>query len=175
MHERAPHQEPKRRGGDHRHVRPLATRKNVSEFWRNTRDGVECIAQFSADELEVQQAAALAGRPDYVKARSVLEGVDQFDAAFFGILPKEAELMDPQQRVFLECCWEALEDAGYDPQAYTGAIGVYAGCSTNTYFLRQVCANREFIQEYVDTYPLGSYPTMLGRWRIAWRRGYRTS
>ena len=70
--------------------------------------------------------------------------------------------MDPQQRVFLECCWEALEDAGYDPLTYAGAIGVYAGCTTNTYFLQSVCSDREFIKEYVGSYPLGNYQTMLG-------------
>ena len=107
----------------------MAARRNVAEFWRNVRDGVDCISRFSAEELEVRDAAALAGRPDYVKARSVVEDVDRFDAAFFGILPKEAELMDPQHRVFLECCWEALEDAGYDPQSVAGAIGVFAGCT----------------------------------------------
>jgi hypothetical protein len=136
--------------------------QNVAEFWRNVRDGIDCISQFSAEELEVQDAAARAQEADYVKARSVVEGVDQFDAGFFGILPKEAELMDPQQRVFLECCWEALEDAGYDPRTYAGAIGVYAGCSTNSYFLRNLCVDRTFIQDYVGAYPLGHYPTMLG-------------
>ena len=100
--------------------------RNVAEFWRNVRDGVACISQFSTDELEVADAAARAAQPRYVKARSVLEKADEFDAGFFGILPKEAELMDPQQRVFLECCWEALEDAGYDPAQYPGAIGVVA-------------------------------------------------
>src|SRR5262249_22627614 len=129
--------------------------KNVADFWRNVRDGVECISHFSAEELEVEDAAALVNQPNYVKARSVLDDVDRFDAAFFGILPKEAELMDPQQRVFLECCWEALEDAGYDPETYTDAIGVYAGCSTNSYFLRNLCVHREFIQQYIGSYPLG--------------------
>jgi amino acid adenylation domain-containing protein len=136
--------------------------RNVTEFWQNVRAGRECISRFPAEELEVRGAAALAGRADYVRARSIVEGVDQFDAAFFGVLPKEAELMDPQHRVFLECCWEALEDAGYDPQAYDGAIGVFAGCSTNTYFLRNLCADRAFIEDYVGAYPLGNYPTMLG-------------
>ena len=150
------------RGGRHRHVRPLAARGGVAELWRNVRDGRECISRFCAEELEVPDAAALAARPDYVRARSVVEGVDQFDAGFFGILPKEAEVMDPQHRVFLECCWEALEDGGYDPQTYAGAVGVYAGCATNTYFLRNLCADRGFIEDYVGNYPLGNYPTMLG-------------
>jgi amino acid adenylation domain-containing protein len=135
---------------------------NVAELWQNVRDGLDCISRFTAEELEVPNAAALAKQPDYVKARSVLDGADLFDAAFFGVLPKEAELIDPQHRLFLECCWEALEDAGYDPQAYPGAIGVYAGCSTNSYFLQNLCVDRAFIDEYVGAYPLGGYPTMLG-------------
>jgi amino acid adenylation domain-containing protein len=134
--------------------------RNAAEFWHNVRDGVECISRFTAEELEVP--GSLSGQPDYVRARSVVEGADQFDAGFFGILPKEAEQMDPQQRVFLECCWEALEDAGHDPQSYSGAIGVFAGCSTNTYFLRNLCVDRQFIEEYVGSYPLGNYQTMLG-------------
>lgn len=136
--------------------------RNVAEFWRNVRDGRECIDRFPADKLEVAGASELASRPDYVRARSVLEEVDQFDAAFFGVLPREAELMDPQHRVFLECCWEALEDAGYNPHAYSGAIGVFAGCSNNTYFLHNVCAGRSTVEEYAGSYPLGDYATMFG-------------
>jgi amino acid adenylation domain-containing protein len=136
--------------------------RNVAEFWRNIRDGVDCISQFRTEELEVAKGATLAGRPNYVKARSVIDGADLFDAAFFGILPKEAEFMDPQQRLFLECCWEALEDAGCDSESYAGAIGVYAGCSTNSYFLQNVCVDREFIENYTGAYPLGNYPAMLG-------------
>jgi amino acid adenylation domain-containing protein len=132
------------------------------ELWCHVRDGIDCISQLSADELEVAGAAELAKRSDYVKARSVVDGVDLFDANFFGILPKEAELIDPQHRHFLECCWEALEDAGYDPLAYPGAIGVVAGCGVNTYFLRQVCADRSSIEDFTSTYPVSGYPTILG-------------
>ncbi len=136
--------------------------RNVAELWRNVRDGVDCVSHFTAEELEVPDAAALAGNSDYVRARSTIEDADRFDAAFFGILPREAELIDPQQRVFLECCWEALEDAGYDPHAYPGAIAVYAGCSANTYFLRNLCADPAFIEEYTNAYQVGHYPTLLG-------------
>src|SRR5262249_17976311 len=110
--------------------------RNVAELWRNVRDGVECISRFPAAEVAGPHPQ------DFIGARSILEDADQFDAAFFGILPKEAEVMDPQHRVFLESCWEALEDAGYDPQAHAGAIGVYAGCSIPTYFLKHVCRDR---------------------------------
>ena len=136
--------------------------RNVSEFWRNIRDGVECVSHFDPNELEVASASALAANPDYIRARSTIEDADYFDAGFFGILPTEAELIDPQQRVFLENCWEALEDAGYDPQAYSGPIGVYAGCSPNTYFLRNLCVDREFIEDYTGAYQVGHYPTVLG-------------
>jgi len=132
------------------------------QLWRNVRDGVESISQLTADELEIAGAAERATRPDYIRARSVLDGADLFDAGFFGILPKEAELLDPQHRIFLECCWHALEDAGYDPGTYPGAIGVVAGCTFNTYFLRNLCADRAFIEGFTDVYPLGGYPTLLG-------------
>src|SRR5271165_5620075 len=81
--------------------------RTVAELWRNVHDGRDCISRFTPDELEVANAAELARQPDYVRARSVLDEADRFDAAFFDILPRDAELMDPQQRVFLEICWEA--------------------------------------------------------------------
>src|SRR5262245_25474086 len=75
-------------------------------------------------------------RPDYIRARAVLEDADRFDSDFFGFTAREAEAHDPQQRVFLECAWEALEDAGYNPFDYPSLIGVYAGSSSNTYISR---------------------------------------
>ena len=81
-----------------------------------------------------------AQKPNYVRARAIIEDADKFDAAFFGIYPKEAELIDPQQRIFLECCWHAFEDSGYDPLVYKGLTAVFAGCSFNSYFAQQVCA-----------------------------------
>lgn len=136
--------------------------RNVEDFWENIRDGVECISRFSVEELEVRNAAELARNPAYVRARSILEDVDLFDASFFGILPREADLIDPQQRIFLECCWQAIEDAGYDPQDYPGAISVHAGCSLNTYFLRTLCVDRDFIEQFTGAYQVGQYPTLLG-------------
>ena len=100
--------------------------RNVAEFWRNVRDGVECISHFSAEDLEVANAAALAAtaglRQGAVRA---WKDVDQFDAAFFGDPAQGSRAHGPAASRFLECCWEALEDAGYDPQTYGGAIGVY--------------------------------------------------
>lgn len=136
--------------------------RTVAEFWRNQLAGVESIAHFQVEELEVANAAAVASDPTYVPARPVLEDVDLFDAAFFGVYPKEAELMDPQQRIFLECCWEAIEDAGYDPMNAPAMTGVYAGCSPSTYFLRHVCRDRRFIEDYVGGYQVSNYPVTLG-------------
>ena len=107
-------------------------------------------------------ADELSRDPNYVRARSILDDADQFDPEFFGIYPREAELMDPQQRLFLECCWQAFEDAGYDPAAYAGAIGVYAGSSASTYFLSQLCKNPGFIEAFTGAYQVGNYPEMMG-------------
>src|SRR5215470_15667852 len=97
----------------------------AEEFWNNLCDGVESITFFSDQEL-VQAGVdpALVANPNYVKAAPVLRDVELFDAAFFGYSPKDAALMDPQQRLFLEVCWEAFENAGYDPADYPGKVGV---------------------------------------------------
>lgn len=136
--------------------------RNVEEFWKNQLRGIETISHFRVEELEVTNAGELAKNPNYVRARSILDDVDLFDAEFFGIHPREAELMDPQHRLFLESCWQALEDAGYDPAAYTGEIGVYAGCSPPTYFLSRLCARPGFIEKFTGGYQVGTYQEMLG-------------
>jgi acyl transferase domain-containing protein/glutamate-1-semialdehyde aminotransferase len=106
--------------------------RNIAEFWRNLLAGVDSIARFTDGELEPRQVE-LHRDPSYVRARGVLDDVELFDAGFFGIYPAEAELLDPQQRLFLEAAWEAFEEAGYDPDRYAGSIGVFAGMSNNTY------------------------------------------
>jgi acyl transferase domain-containing protein len=136
--------------------------KTPSEFWENLKNGVESISHFDVAELEVQDAYQQSSDPAYVRARAILEGTDLFDASFFGIYPQEARHMDPQHRVFLECCWEALEDAGCDPSGEGSAIGVFAGCSQNSYFLTEVCQSRRFLQDYAAAYQVGQYSTMLG-------------
>jgi acyl transferase domain-containing protein/glutamate-1-semialdehyde aminotransferase/non-ribosomal peptide synthetase component F len=136
--------------------------KTVAEFWRNQVAGIEAISRLRVEELEVPDAARAAANPAYVAARPMLDDVDKFDASFFGVYPKEAELMDPQHRVFLEICWEALEDAGYDPTNSPGMTAVYAGCSPSTYFLRQVCRDPRFVEDYVTGYQVANYPALLG-------------
>jgi acyl transferase domain-containing protein len=105
--------------------------RHIHEFWENLKDGVESIYFFTNEELkEVGVDPGLLENPNYVKAHGVLEDIGYFDAAFFGYTPKEAEVMDPQIRIFHECVWETLEDAGYNSETYDGLIGLYAGATS---------------------------------------------
>src|SRR5215213_5339206 len=115
----------------------------VDAWWRNLRDGVESISFFSPEETERSLFnLELLDSPGFVRAAGVLDGIELFDAAFFGYSRGEAELMDPQHRVFLEIAWEALENAGIDPAGFAGRIGVFAGCSFNQYLLHNLLTNR---------------------------------
>ena len=107
---------------------------------------MESISFFSDEELLAAGVdPAVFNAPNYVNAGGMLEGIDLFDAFFFGFTPREAEIMDPQQRLFLECAWEALESAGYDPEQYGGSIGVYAGAGMNGYLIESLIANPELM------------------------------
>jgi amino acid adenylation domain-containing protein len=109
---------------------------SVEELWRNLTGGVESISFFSDAELRAAGVpAADLTDPRYVRARGVVDGADRFDAAFFGYSPREAEVVDPQQRLFLECAWDAFEDAGHEPASFPGDVGVFAGAGMNTYML----------------------------------------
>ena len=116
--------------------------KNIKEFWDNIVQGVEGITFYSDEELlEGGIAQEVLADPRYIKAKGEVEGIDLFDAGFFGYTPREAELMDPQHRLFLECAWEAMEDAGYDPERTDGRVGVFAGESLSTYMILNVVPN----------------------------------
>ncbi|MCK5055060.1 MAG: SDR family NAD(P)-dependent oxidoreductase [Candidatus Aminicenantes bacterium] len=109
--------------------------KNIDQFWTNLKNGIETISFFSKEELEQAGVEpALIDNPDFVKARGGLEDVEYFDPAFFDYTAVEAQLMDPQLRFFHECAWQALENAGYDPENYKGKIGIYAGASPNLFW-----------------------------------------
>ena len=135
---------------------------DVAQFWRNIRAGVTSIARFSDAELEDSFSADIRQNPNFVRARPILKDVDKFDAEFFGMLPREAALTDPQHRLMLECAWTALEDAGYDPATYPGSIGVFAGSSMNTYLLTNVLAERLTADDFASDYQVGSYDALLG-------------
>jgi len=114
----------------------------LAQFWQNLRDGVESITVYNDAELAAAGVAQAALQdPYYVKAFGALQGLEQFDAGFFELTAREAELMDPQHRLFLECGWEVLEHAGYDPTRYDGSIGVFAGAGINSYLINHVLTN----------------------------------
>ena len=103
--------------------------ENEHEFWQMLQAGQEAITRLDPQA----QAPNLRNAPNYVPVAAQLAQPERFDAQFFGYTPREAQLIDPQQRVFLECCWRALEDAGYDCQGYPGLIGLFAGAGMNWY------------------------------------------
>jgi amino acid adenylation domain-containing protein len=110
--------------------------RNAAEFWLNLVEGKDCITRFTDEQLAATgyDPKVLRALPGYVAARGLVEKPEWFDRAFFGVPTKEAEVMDPQHRVFLEIAWAALEDAGCDPSTYPGLIGLFAGTSNSTYY-----------------------------------------
>ncbi|MEM9693596.1 MAG: type I polyketide synthase, partial [Myxococcota bacterium] len=153
---------------------------DVDEFWRNLEQGVESISFFGPEELDiVPDASSPDATPTFVAAKGIVEGVDRFDARFFGYLPTEAAVMDPQHRVFLENCWEALEHAGYDPARYEGSVGVYAGCYIDTYLLSNLCTDPVFLRRLIESIQVGTLQTELGNdkdylaTRVAYKLGLR--
>ncbi len=129
---------------------------DAETFWQNLRDGKETITFFAPDEIDPGVPRAERDDPAYVRARGVVDGVEDFDAAFFGITPREAELMDPQQRLFLELCFEALERGGYAADAQQGPVGVFGGVYGSSYLQRHVGAHPERVRQ------LGDFQVMLG-------------
>ncbi len=112
---------------------------DLAAFWDNLVEGREGAAEFTlAQFLAAGGTEAEFADPALVRVASTVEGIDRFDADFFGYRPSEAELIDPQQRLFLECCHQALEQAGQVPGRFDGRIGVYAGSSQSRYFLENV-------------------------------------
>ena len=106
--------------------------RDVSDFLQNLCNCVQSITTFTEEELRASGIPTeLIKSPHYVRRRGIIDGADQFDAAFFGFTHRDAELLDPQHRVFLECAWHALEDAGYVPQEADARIGVFGGVGTN--------------------------------------------
>ncbi|NOK59265.1 MAG: type I polyketide synthase [Chloroflexi bacterium AL-W] len=109
---------------------------DIDAYWQLLQNGIEAITRFSDGEMVADGVDPyLMSLPNYVKAAAVLDQIEHFDAEFFAYNPKEAALLDPQQRIFLETAWQALETAGYNPDTYKGAIGVYGGVGPSTYLL----------------------------------------
>ena len=115
---------------------------DIEQFWYNLRNGLEGISLFSAHEvLEEGIDPSVVATPNFVPAGGVLDDIDKFDAQFFGMSARDAEILDPQHRVFLECAWESLENAGYDAESYPGLIGSFAGTEMSDYLIHYLCPN----------------------------------
>jgi amino acid adenylation domain-containing protein len=121
--------------------------ESVAEFWELLKNGKESVSFFSNEELDTNIPPELKSNAVYVKARGIIKNAAAFDAGFFNIAPRLAEMMDPQQRVFLEIAWEALEASGYQPQNYKGLVGVYAGSNNNTYYYNNVLTNPAQVEQ----------------------------
>lgn len=128
---------------------------NVDELWRNLLDGLDTTSAFDASELDPSVPTELRSDPHYVARRGILADAALFDAAFFGLTPKEAALTDPQQRVLFEVAWEALECAGYVPEKFAGSIGVFAGKYNNTYYSQNIVTRPDLVAE------LGEFQVMV--------------
>ncbi|WP_431685776.1 SDR family NAD(P)-dependent oxidoreductase [Hahella sp. NBU794] len=124
---------------------------DIEGFWRNLLDGVISTTRFTREQLlQAGIPAALIDHPDYVPIKGVVNDYDKFDAAFFGYTPREAEMMDPQHRLFLESCWRALEDAGHTGQGEENRIGVFAGVGMPTYILRNIIPHPQYTGPDMD-------------------------
>lgn len=110
----------------------LPKAKNVDEYWDILKNGKETLSIIPDEELLKNGVdKKLLDHPQYIKAGNYLDDKDRFDSIFFDYLPSEAKVMDPQMRIFHEIVWEALEDAGYNPDEYNGLIGLFAGAGPN--------------------------------------------
>jgi non-ribosomal peptide synthase protein (TIGR01720 family) len=144
---------------------------DVDTLWSNLCDGVESVRPFTDEELRA--AGADTGDPAFVNAGALMEGVEDFDAEFFGMGRREAELTDPQHRLVLETAWAALEHAGYDPETTEGRIGIFGGVGRNQYLRYNLQAHPELLAR------AGDYPVMLGNereyaiMRAAFKLGFR--
>lgn len=142
---------------------------NLTEFWDNLRAGRESITYFTPEQLASTLDPALVAHPDYVPAHGILADIEMFDAAFFGITPLEAQVMDPQQRIFLELGWEALENSGHHPANFDGRIGTFAGMNNHAYYLENVLRRPDLVQR------VGSFQAMLANEKdfLATRLSYK--
>ncbi|HYR06829.1 MAG TPA: type I polyketide synthase, partial [Longimicrobium sp.] len=143
---------------------------DLDTFWSNLREGRETVTHFSVEELRAAGVPDdLLAAPGYVRAFGKLAGIDRFDAGFFGYSPREAEVLEPAHRLFLECAWEALESAGYAPERVQGRVGVYAGAGSPSYTENNVLSNDALMES------VGGLQVMVagGKDFIATRTAYK--
>ena len=121
---------------------------SVAEFWDNLRAGRSSIRRLSEQELlDAGESAAMLRKPNYVPFAAPLDGFADFDPDLFGFSPKEAAILDPQHRQFLEVAWEAFENAGHPPRGEKGTVGVFSGCGMGSYFYFNLCSNPHLVDD----------------------------
>ena len=123
---------------------------SIEQLWQNLCQGIESTTFFEDQDLDPSINPDLIQDPNYIKARGIIAEAKSFDAAFFGINPRDAEVIDPQARIFLELVVAALENAGYEPEAFDGLIGLYGGCCNNTYFANHLAGRQDIIDRIGD-------------------------
>ncbi|NUH66089.1 SDR family NAD(P)-dependent oxidoreductase [Sulfitobacter sp. S0837] len=122
--------------------------EGVDAYWANLRDGLSALRRVDEAALRAAgESAERMARPNYVPVTADMPGFDQFDAEFFGFSPKDAAILDPQHRKFLETAWQAMEQAGHPPESISGPIGVYAGSGMGSYFYFNICSNPELVDD----------------------------
>jgi len=134
----------------------------VAELWDHIRKGTNLIPHHAKSEMQDNLTQAQRDNPAYVTARPILPDVDQFDAGFFDMLPVEASRMDPQARIFLEICAEALDDAGLDPSRVNAPVGVFAGATFSTYLLANLMHDRAALEAFTAGFQIDDYATLTG-------------
>ncbi|WP_127901933.1 non-ribosomal peptide synthetase/type I polyketide synthase [Solirhodobacter olei] len=148
---------------------------SLAEFWEHVRAGDDLVTRFDPAEMEDSHTEAERRSGSYVAVRPILKDIEMFDAKFFGILPREATRMDPQHRVLLEICSEALDDAGIDPARAPGPIGVWAGSAMSTYLIGTLLAEPGAGHRFATGYQLEDLTTITGNLpgclatRVSWK------
>lgn len=135
---------------------------SVSQLWKNITAGVSSIVDIADRDLNLPASSPLRSNPNLVRKAASVQDADSFDAKFFQVFPKEAQVMDPQHRLLLESSWHALEDAGYTPDAIDVPVGVFAGCYMNTYMLASMSSNPKLLESLANSFHGGDLLTELG-------------
>jgi acyl transferase domain-containing protein len=147
--------------------------RNVDEYWTNLCAGAMSLSRVSQDELlAAGLSPELLRDPSFVPVQGVMPDAYAFDAAFFGVNPREAQVIDPQQRVFLECASAALEQAACDPQRFRGAIGVYGGCGA-TFHLNRVLEHPDVVATVGEQMVRWGNSTDFLTTRVSYKLGLR--
>lgn len=136
--------------------------EDVPRLWQKLLQGECCIVDIPDEQLNLSPQSPLRRNPNLVKRSASIANPEYFDAKFFGIFPKEAQVMDPQHRIMLECCWHALEDAGYQPDNVSVPVGLFAGCYMDTYVLSSLAENPQLLESLANAFHGGDLQTELG-------------